>query len=157
MMTFIDYLTKLAPEGETLLIVRQKPKLKDGQVELHADGAVKAVWPAFYPDHRRRDGVRHQPLGGVGEDRLRGGQGREDRGRANGRHARRIGDGDAGRAVLGLDVRDLHAGRVHRGGVDRGDVPSRGPHGRERASGGARATDGGPVDGPAVDVGRGQH
>ncbi len=55
-MEFLEYLTKLAPEGETLLIVRQKPKLKDGQVELHADGAVKAVWPAFYPDHRRRDG-----------------------------------------------------------------------------------------------------
>jgi len=55
-LEFLEYLTKLAPEGETLLIVRQKPKLKDGQVELHADGAVKAVWPAFYPDHRRRDG-----------------------------------------------------------------------------------------------------
>jgi len=55
-LEFLEYLTKLAPEGETLLIVRQKPKLKDGQIELHADGAVKAVWPAFYPDHRRRDG-----------------------------------------------------------------------------------------------------
>jgi len=48
-LEFLEYLTKLAPEGETLLIVRQKPKLKDGKIELHADGAVKAVWPAFYP------------------------------------------------------------------------------------------------------------
>jgi hypothetical protein len=55
-LEFLEYLTKLAPEGETLLIVRQKPKLKDGKIELHADGAVKAVWPAFYPDHKRREG-----------------------------------------------------------------------------------------------------
>jgi hypothetical protein len=55
-LEFLEYITKLAPEGETALIVRQKPKLKNGQIELHADGAVKAVWPAFYPDHKRRDG-----------------------------------------------------------------------------------------------------
>lgn len=55
-MEFLQYLTKLAPEGETALIVRQKPKLKNGQLDLHADGAVKATWPAFYPDHKRKDG-----------------------------------------------------------------------------------------------------
>ena len=46
---FIDYLVSLAPDGETFLVVRQKPQLKDGQIQLHADGAVKATWPAFLP------------------------------------------------------------------------------------------------------------
>jgi hypothetical protein len=46
---FIEFLTNLAPEGETLLLVRQKPVLKDGQMQFHADGAVKCTWPAFLP------------------------------------------------------------------------------------------------------------
>lgn len=46
---FVDFLISLAPEGETPLLARQKPKMLDGQVELHADGAVKAVWPAMLP------------------------------------------------------------------------------------------------------------
>ena len=47
---FIDFLVSLAPEGETPLLVRQKPKLdSEGNVELHADGAVKATWPAMLP------------------------------------------------------------------------------------------------------------
>jgi hypothetical protein len=29
--------------------VRQKPQLKDGQIQLHADGAVKCTWPAYLP------------------------------------------------------------------------------------------------------------
>jgi hypothetical protein len=49
---FVDFLSKLSPSGETLLLVRQKPKVKDGQIELHPDGAVKAVWPAFLPSKR---------------------------------------------------------------------------------------------------------
>lgn len=49
---FVDFLTSLAPEGETLLLVRQKPRMKDGQIEQHPDGAVKAVWPAFLPSKR---------------------------------------------------------------------------------------------------------
>lgn len=51
-MEFLQYLTELAPEGETLLIVKQKPKLLDGQMQLHADGAIKATWPAFLPSHK---------------------------------------------------------------------------------------------------------
>jgi hypothetical protein len=46
----LDFLTKLAPEGETFLVVRQKPQLKDGQYQFHADGAIKATWPAMLPD-----------------------------------------------------------------------------------------------------------
>jgi Family of unknown function (DUF5906) len=48
----LDFLTKLAPEGETFLIVRQKPQLKDGQYQYHADGAIKCTWPAMLPDAR---------------------------------------------------------------------------------------------------------
>lgn len=47
--TFVDFLSNLAPEGETLLLVRQRPRIKDGQVETHPDGAVKATWPAMLP------------------------------------------------------------------------------------------------------------
>ena len=55
-MEFLEYLTQLAPEGETLLIVKQKPKLLDGQLQFHADGAIKATWPAFLPTHKMRAG-----------------------------------------------------------------------------------------------------
>ena len=48
----IEFIASLAPEGETALIVRQKPKLKDGALDFHADGAVKATWPAYLPSHR---------------------------------------------------------------------------------------------------------
>ena len=49
-MQFLDYLISLAPEGETALFVRQKPILQDGQIQLHADGAIKATWPSFLPN-----------------------------------------------------------------------------------------------------------
>jgi hypothetical protein len=52
-LEFLDFITKLAPAGETALIVRQKPQLKDGEIQLHADGAVKCTWPAFLPDPKR--------------------------------------------------------------------------------------------------------
>jgi hypothetical protein len=51
---FLEFITKLAPEGETALIVRQKPKLKDGEYDFHADGAIKCTWPAYLPTHRRK-------------------------------------------------------------------------------------------------------
>ena len=56
MTDFEAHLTSLAPEGETFLVVRQKPTLKDGEVQFHADGAIKATWPAFLPSKRRKDG-----------------------------------------------------------------------------------------------------
>ena len=46
---FVEFLTKLAPDKETLLLVRQKPQLKDGELQFHADGAIKCVWPAMLP------------------------------------------------------------------------------------------------------------
>lgn len=50
-MDFLEFYTKLAPNGETALIVRQKPKLKNGQIQLHPDGAVICTWPAYLPDY----------------------------------------------------------------------------------------------------------
>jgi hypothetical protein len=49
-MNFVEYITNLAPEGETALIVRQKPQLDgNGMMQTHADGAIKCTWPAFLP------------------------------------------------------------------------------------------------------------
>ena len=55
-MEFLEYYKNLAPEGETALIVRQKPQLKDGELQLHADGAVKCTWPAALPTRSMRAG-----------------------------------------------------------------------------------------------------
>ena len=56
MYNFLEFITQLAPDGETALIVRQKPQLKDGEVQLHADGAIKCTWPAYLPSHKMKDG-----------------------------------------------------------------------------------------------------
>ena len=56
MTPFVDFLVSLAPEGETALVVRQKPQLKDGELQFHADGAVKCTWPAYLPTQRMKEG-----------------------------------------------------------------------------------------------------
>lgn len=56
-MNFIEYITKLAPEGETVLFVRQKPQLKDGAYQFHADGAMKCTWPAYLPEKYNAKGA----------------------------------------------------------------------------------------------------
>ena len=55
-MQFIEFITGLAPEGETMLLVRQKPQLRGGERQYHADGAVKATWPSYLPSHGVREG-----------------------------------------------------------------------------------------------------
>jgi hypothetical protein len=55
-MELFDYLVKLAPAGETALIVRQRPVLRNGEQVLHADGSPRYTWPAFLPSHKRKDG-----------------------------------------------------------------------------------------------------
>ena len=52
----VDYLTGLAPQGETALIVRQKPVMYDGQQARHRDGTPKYTWPAFLPSRKRKAG-----------------------------------------------------------------------------------------------------
>ena len=49
-MNFVEYITNLAPDGETALVVRQKPQLDgNGMLQTHADGTIKCTWPAFLP------------------------------------------------------------------------------------------------------------
>ena len=55
-MEFLDFITNLAPTGETALIVHQKPQFKDGAIQLHADGAVKCTWPAHLPSKGTKAG-----------------------------------------------------------------------------------------------------
>ena len=55
-MEFLKYIASLAQDGETVLIVKQKPKLVNGALQFYADGAIKATWPSFYPDHKMRPG-----------------------------------------------------------------------------------------------------
>ena len=50
-MEFLEYLTSLAPEGETVLFVRQK--LTGGT---YADGMPKCTWPSFMPGVKMREG-----------------------------------------------------------------------------------------------------
>lgn len=57
MSEFVNYLTSIAPEGETILLVKQKPKLVDGQMQLHSDGAIKCSWPAFLPERYKEGGA----------------------------------------------------------------------------------------------------
>ena len=49
LMQFLDFLQSLAPEGETALMVRQKPYKREGELQYHADGALKCTWPAYLP------------------------------------------------------------------------------------------------------------
>ena len=73
---FIDFLISLAPEGETPLLVRQKPKTDDdGNVLLHADGAVKATWPAMLPTAKiKKDWAIYANTGSFIIDRFAKGQ-----------------------------------------------------------------------------------
>ena len=52
-MEFLDYITNIAPEGETVLFVRQKPLLDGGVLQFHNDGAIKCTWPAFLPEQAK--------------------------------------------------------------------------------------------------------
>ena len=54
LIRFIDWLKSLTPKNETPLILRQRPRLDgDGQLQYHADGAIKATWLAFLPEPGR--------------------------------------------------------------------------------------------------------
>jgi hypothetical protein len=54
-MDFISYICSLPAEGETALVVLQKPVGRE--IQLHADGAIKATWPAFLPSHKMKTGA----------------------------------------------------------------------------------------------------
>jgi hypothetical protein len=50
-MSFIEFITNLAPEGETSLIVKQK-----STNQFHADGTQKCTWPAYLPTAKFKKG-----------------------------------------------------------------------------------------------------
>ena len=49
---FIKHIASLAGEGETALVLRQKPYLVDGAPQFYANGGIKATWPAYLPTHK---------------------------------------------------------------------------------------------------------
>ena len=55
---FIEFVTGLVDaDGETALLLRQKPKLENGEIVYHGDGAPKATFPAFMPEKAKvKDG-----------------------------------------------------------------------------------------------------
>ena len=55
---FIEYVTGLAFEqGETALLLHQKPKKEKGEIVYHGDGVPKAFFPAFLPEQAKiKDG-----------------------------------------------------------------------------------------------------
>jgi hypothetical protein len=65
-LDFVDYISKVAPEGETCLLVKQKPVGK----EQHADGTIKATWPAFYPNEYKEGGAWYCNTASFITDRL---------------------------------------------------------------------------------------
>lgn len=53
-MELLDYIQNLSCEGETCLIVRQKPVLDgNGQLTHYKDGTIKCTWPAYLPNKWR--------------------------------------------------------------------------------------------------------
>ena len=55
MMRFADYLNSIAPEGEVILFVRQKPLMRNGEQLAHNDGTLKYTWPpALFDRYQRR-------------------------------------------------------------------------------------------------------
>lgn len=73
-MEFVEFLEGLAPEGETLLVARQKPVMRDGTQVTHADGSFKYTWPAFLPSKKRPEGAWYGNTGSFIIDRFRDGQ-----------------------------------------------------------------------------------
>lgn len=70
---FVQFLASLAPEGETLLIVQQKPVTKQGKPVLHLDGSPKYVWMPQMPDAPRKDGLAwYANTGSFIMDRMQG-------------------------------------------------------------------------------------
>ena len=53
---FYDYITGLAPAGETALLVRQKPVMRDSEQQTFLDGSLKYTWPAYMPTKPRKEG-----------------------------------------------------------------------------------------------------
>jgi len=71
---FIEYLSKLPAEGETLLLVQQKPVKKDGQPVLHGDGTPKYTWIPSLPTKIKPDTALYVNTGSFLVDRFAAGK-----------------------------------------------------------------------------------
>ena len=71
---FIDHLIQLAPTGETMLFVSQKPITKNGEQQYHADGTPKYTWPAFLPERFKFTGASYVNTGSFILDRFADGK-----------------------------------------------------------------------------------
>jgi len=69
-MQFLEFLQGLAPTGETLLVAKQKPVMRDGAQATHADGTPKYTWPAFLPSRMRGEGAWYANTGSFIIDRF---------------------------------------------------------------------------------------
>ena len=65
MTNFIEHLIQLAPTGETMLFVSQKPITKTGEQQYHADGTPKYTWPAFLPERFKFTGASYVNTGSL--------------------------------------------------------------------------------------------
>lgn len=73
-MQFLEFLQGLAPTGETLLVAKQKPVMRDGAQATHADGTPKYTWPAFLPSRMKGEGAWYANTGSFIIDRFTDGK-----------------------------------------------------------------------------------
>lgn len=75
-MDFVEYIKGLAEEGETVLLVRQRPVKSNGLPAYHADGTPKYTWPAFLPESQKRGarGAWYMNTGSFIVDRFKDGK-----------------------------------------------------------------------------------
>ena len=71
---FIEYLSKLPAEGETLLLVQQKAVTKDGQAVFHGDGTPKYTWIPSLPTRIKPNTALYVNTGSFMIDRFHNGK-----------------------------------------------------------------------------------
>ena len=72
---FIEYVAGLAEHGETALLVKQKPVMRNGEQVTHGDGTLKYTWPAYLPTHKiKPNEAWYLNTGSFIIDRFAGGQ-----------------------------------------------------------------------------------
>ena len=69
-MNFTDYLSSIAPDGETVLFIKQVPKPN----LFHKDGAQQCSWPAFLPERFKHSGATYANTASFIVDRFKTGK-----------------------------------------------------------------------------------
>lgn len=73
-MNFFEFISGLAPQGETALLVKQKPVVRNGEPVMHADGTPKFTWPAYLPKLPKDAGAWYLNTGSFIVDRFADGK-----------------------------------------------------------------------------------